>query len=136
MTFLLHWFRVSYSYETFKGGRGGPLENLVILSSKLNWSLKPVLWKPVDAAASYRTREKFIWECFSYTPIVLAYTLSAANHLMLSFFSFLFLVIFPSPFAFLLLITFYLPVFPLSPTLFLSPSIFISLPHDYSTALL
>lgn len=101
------------------GAGGVPLENLVILSSKLSWSSKPVLWKPVGAAASYWTWEKFIWKCFSYTPIILAYTWSAAKHLILSFFFF--------PLSCHLSISFYfstahhLPTFLLSPILFLSP---------------
>lgn len=100
---------------------------------KLHWSSKPALWKPVGAAASYwcSNWEKFIRKYFA----------------IFSHFTCLYLIIRPR-FSFLLsffllsfisFCTFFcssLSAFLLMPHLWLfpPPSIFLSLPHDYTTA--
>lgn len=81
----------------------------------------------------FKPKKKFIWKCISHSPIIPAYTWSAANHLiLLLFFLSCFLLSFQILLHFLLLITFFLPTDASS----LFPAIFFCLPHNYSTAFL
>lgn len=113
------------------------------MSPKLNCSSKSVLWKPVGAAESCwnSTWEKLIWKHFLiFSHDTCFYFISSQPLHSPSFLSFISLAIFPFHLLLHSSAQQILPIASSSLTLFPSPSpspsVFLSLPCDYSTALL